>query len=159
MSEVKSIGLIFENCEYVDFDRADIGQFWCDNVHESVSRFASNSISKYKCCDGVFMEIKNVANTTYSCYGHDMEEHKFERITNGCDVTQIVITYEDDTVETILVPWIAEDNEFINDAQTYYLSSYGNLYLMISEEDEVADEIDKEEVNSQEYDMLLDAYS
>lgn len=142
MAEVTKIALTLENCEVLTFDRRDVGDFWCKNIHETTSRIASNSIRKHKLCDELFLELHNTAN--------EPRQSPFERLCAYGDITWVEITYDDGTTDDCAVPWNDIGHE-VNGYQSTYLSVPGNLYIYIGKEGSVAGVVNLDEIDDAEY--------
>jgi len=149
MLEVTSISLILENCEEILFNRPQIGMFWCNEISEEVARFASNCVSKHLVCGELFLEIHKDADQTYDLFGVTSKETKFERIDKCPDITHIDVYYNNGTHDYIAVPW-DEENEYYNLYQTSYISKCGNLYILVSENRQIHEVINKEIIDCQE---------
>lgn len=156
MAEVKSIELVFENCEMMRFDRSDIGEFCVHNIFTDVARIASNSIRKYQSCESLILELRKDANQPHDFWGipDDEPTNKFNRIMLCPDITQIDITYDDGSTENIILPWEdASENGCNSTLQTHCLTECGDLWIKIGNGETAQDMVASmgDEVNDPEY--------
>lgn len=152
MNNVKSIDIVFENCEVYTFPKEDIGYFEISDIREKISRCACNAIDKYKTTYCVNIEIFDTNRLQEDCIDSNVVADVFARIVNHNDITQIHIHYEDDTEEQYLVDY-NELNEALgapNKNQKSYISDLGNLYIVISEKEKLEDVFNKEEINDKD---------
>lgn len=150
MNNVKSIDIVFENCEAYTFPKEDIGYFEISDIREAIFRCACNAISKYKTAYCVNIEIFDTNRLQEDCIDSNVVADVFARIANHNDITQIHIHYEDGTEEQYLVDY-NELNEALgapNKNQKSYISDLGNLYIVISEKEKLEDVFNKEEINN-----------
>ena len=125
--EVKSIELVFENCEGLEIPKNRLGTVLIDNIGTHIKRVACNYISKSTSADLVFLEI-------FNCKSKDKA---LNRITQWNDITQIIMHYEDDSEETYFVDYVEPDGQentvgAPNINQTTIVSTLGNIYILIS---------------------------
>lgn len=135
---IKKIEFILENCEVITIDGRFIGDFDLDNIKTKVSE-------KMTIAKDVAIEISSLANeeTSSVILGIVTNEtfKPFDRLTEHSDVTGIEVYFDDDTIEYYYVDY-QEENGFLganNLNQHTYLSSLGNLYLVISEKNAIED--------------------
>ena len=161
--QVKSIELLFENCEFITIPANVIGEFIVDDIKKKIARRAANSISDYLVANTVVLELFKVGDLKYHPFGiEDMEDTKFNRIDSGRDITAISITYEDNTEETYYVNYLSQSDVIgaVNVYQKTYFSNDGNLYLVISENDTIEDYFNFDEINEPGYtDFISDCYN
>ncbi len=150
MAEVKKIALTLENCEVWEFDRKDIGDFDCVGIRKSVSRIGSNCITDYTECDEFFLELFSSADVPQKTQFYDEPKSPFERLTEYADITAVEITYDNGTSEHIYVPFDGDFN-VPGTSQTCYISKPGNLYIRISENGNVMEVLDLDQVDDPEY--------
>ncbi len=161
--KVKNLTLIFENCDYITIDGKYVGDFLVDNLHTCIRRIACNSIDKIDYADTIAIEIhKNANKDRYQFDQTDYPNWKqktFDRITKYNDITSIEFELEESYVEEEETPkiecyqyyvdWVG-DSEYKNDVQTSYISSDGNMYLVIAKNKSVKDFFDMESINNAE---------
>lgn len=152
MKDIKSVEFIFENCEAFNVEAKCFGVLEISDIQTKIGRIAVNSISKFTCANYVAMEIFSEADGKYDFYGEEMKS-KLERIQKYQDITSICFTYDDETKETYYVNYKDETEGALGAPNVYqktYLSTLGNLYLVISENDNIADVFDMDEINNKE---------
>lgn len=170
--KIKNLTLTFENCDCLTINGKYIGDFLVDDLHTCFRRIASNSIDKIGCADTIAIEIHKDANKDRCQFDQtdcpDFEQKTFDRITEYNDITSIEFEMEENDVEEDEIPnikcyqyyvdWIGED-EYENDAQTSYVSSDGNMYLVIAQNKSIKDFFDMERINDTEaMDVHFDMY-
>lgn len=133
MQGVKSIELVLENCESIKFLPEQIGIFCCNNIVAQVARVACNSISKHLICEWMCIEIYSAANQKYTSFGQESEDTAFDRLMKFGDITAVEVTYEDGSVDYILVPW-NDENDYSNKYQTSYITEDNSLHILVSKE-------------------------
>ena len=152
MNNVKSIDIVFENCEEYTFPKEDIGYFEISDIREKIFRCACNAISKYKTAYCVNIELFDTNRFQEDCIDRNVVADVFARIANHNDITQIHIHYKDGTEEQYLVDYnelnVALDAP--NKNQKSYISDLGNLYVVISEKEKLEDVFNKEEINDKD---------
>ena len=153
MKNIKSIELILENCEVIEIESKYIGMFRMDDIRTSIYRIACNAISKSQTAHSVAIEIFSEANVKYSPFGNCEEQLKFYRLAEWKDITSIELHYEDGSTETYYVDYDDGENDALgaeNLNQKNYISTLGNLYIVIEKDKTVFDYFDKEEVEDVE---------
>ena len=139
MKEVKSIDLVLENCEVITIDKDQIGLFHCKDITATISRIASDSIAKQQYCGEFYMEIHKNADRHYNSFGFESDKTVFERLAYA-DITCILITYEDGTSESCVVPWKDGDRTGTNNEyQTSHISKCGNMHICICKDKSIGD--------------------
>ena len=156
MRDIKSIELVFENCESVTFERNVIGTVNIEDIKRVFRRIACNSISSYTTAETVAIEIFADGNAEYDPFKVDDKERVFDRIARWIDITYIVIGYENGDAEELYVDYDSGEKDDMlgapNVNQKTYLSDLGNLYIIISAKDvNFEDQFgSKEELNDSE---------
>ena len=135
--DIKSIDFTFENCEGFSIEAKHFGYVCIDDIKTRIERIACNAISEMHIACKVYIEIFKEADCDYSCWGMNMMK-KFDRFLQFNDITSLTLEYDDGSTEEIWVDYRGEHNE-INDIQTTKKSSLGNLYIVISAENNVED--------------------
>lgn len=152
MQNIKNVEFIFENCECFTVDAKYFGIFEMSDLQTKIRRIAMNSISKYTSVNYVAIEIYSEADDRYDFYGEEMKS-KLDRIQQYRDITGICLTYDNGLKETYYVNYKDEIEGALGTPNVYqktYLSKLGNLYLVISEDKDIADAFDMEEINNEE---------
>ena len=161
--KLKNITLIFENCDYLTIDGKYIGDLIVDDLHTCFRRIACNAIEKVETANTFAIEIHRDANKDRHQFGQSDVPHfkqkVFDRIEEYDDITHIEFELEETYVEDGEVPrvehyeygvnWVG-DSEYENEAQTTYISSGGNMYLVIAEGKGIEDFFDKGEINDED---------
>lgn len=160
MAVIKSITIGTENCESFTFPVNVFGQCYINNIHTEIRRVAINAICKDTYADEValcifFPEAEAAATREGSIIEED--DLILDRFCRFADITDITIHYIDDTEEVYLVDYRA-DGSYLgapNLNQTTYVSSCGDLYIVISENKGIDDFFDKAEIeNRSEMDFV-----
>ena len=153
MKDIKSIEFVFENCEVFSIDACFFSDFSIENTEVRVNRIACNSISRYTVANTIAFCLFKEANRTYHIF--DIEDEKttyFDRLKVG-DITCINLTYEDDETESFYIDY-KEENDALgapNLNQKVYESDLGDLYIVISEKNNIEDVFDMNEINDKEF--------
>lgn len=158
--KLKNITLIFENCDYITIDGKYIGSLLVDDLHTCFRRIACNAIEKVETTNTFAIEIHRDANKDRYQFGQSdipyFKQKTFDRIEEYDDITSIAFELVEAYVEDGEIPrvehyeyyvdWVGE-SEYENEAQTSYISSDGNMYLVIAKDKEIEDLFDMEEIN------------
>ena len=162
--KLKQITFTLENCEYITIDGKYIGGFIVNDISTSIRRVAMNAIMRMDTAYTFAIEIHKDANKEKPSFGYKLEGEKpeliFERLVHYDDITSIrfelVEDYVEDGQEPIVesydfyVHWIGND-DYENEAQKSYISSLGNLYIVIADGKNIDDFFNKEEINDAEH--------
>lgn len=92
---IKSITIIFENCESVTLDPKDIGLFTIKNVQLDICRVATNAILPMHKSNCVVFSLKWSANKPFVDLAGKTDYLLFERLTRYYDITAIEIQFAD----------------------------------------------------------------
>ena len=96
MSVVKSITLVFENCESITVEYPQIAAFHTGKIYESYSS-CGNCIYRTQTVEGftaVFNKKGSLSTDEYTSWLTEGHTPTLERL-KGCNVTQLTITYKD----------------------------------------------------------------
>lgn len=165
MKHIRKIDIILENCECITLDAKYFGEFMLEGINEHIRRIASNSISKSKYANEVAIEIfKEANNVEYSPFGSNKTSKIFDRLTQYNDITSFRVYYgneedikdkkrkkdeEKEEYEDIYISWYGDsDNE--NESQISYISSQGNLYIVIAKDKNIDDYFVSEDIEDVE---------
>lgn len=151
MKHAKSIGFGFENCEYFSIDAKYFGTLKFTDINTRIQRLACNAVVKIECVDTVIMEIFSEGDDKYSSYIEDMT--KFKRLNMYNDITSISVVYNDNSEEEYYVNYKEEVEGQLgspNAHQSNYISTLGNLYIVISKDKGIFDYFNEEEINDKE---------
>ena len=103
MKDLKSIDIIFENCEYIKINVNDIIWLNFGKINENIRRTACNSISKITYADEIEIVLKKNVKTEDYIFSKGYDG--LQRLFMCNDITSFTMTYEDNTEETIYVDW------------------------------------------------------
>lgn len=142
---VKSVELIFENCDWVKINRG-IGKIFIGDIHEEISRIAINAIRKHKVAKDIYLQISKDCeyerDNHFDTYrGINNSESLFKRIYDWNDIVQINLYFEDGSVDEYLVDFNC-DEDVIGEKNSYQktlISSEGNLYIVINKDKNIGD--------------------
>lgn len=152
MRVVKSIELQFENCECLRLEKV-LGYFYIGKIEIEVERIACNCIAEVTYANEIAIEIFNEVEklgTWITCW--DNYDSKLQRIYQYNDIAHIVIVYEDGTECSYCINYEEESSALgaPNVNQKTYLSSLGNLYIVISPDKNIEDFFPKEDIEDKE---------
>lgn len=108
--KLKSIGLGFENCEYLDIPAEYIDNYAIDKIYHSI--FPD---FEFDCCEAFSLTIHAAANEIDWRKGNSnwwSSLSLFERLTYR-DLVSATLTYEDGSQQEIYLPW-DENNQEVN---------------------------------------------
>ena len=154
--KLKYVTFILENCDAITIDGKYIGEFLIEDIQTSISRVASNCIMKMDIANTVAIEIHKDANKERYPFEQIIEDWKetvFDRIDEHSDITCVEFELVNDSkVEhyEYYVDWIG-DSDYVNEAQSVYISDCGNLYLVINKDKKIKDFFDYEMIDDDEY--------
>lgn len=159
MEGFKSITLVFENCEEVEFPANAIGDFDLSDISRSIRRVACNSITECTSVKSVFIELFKCGDNAAG-YPHADNITKFDRISSHNDITTIQVDFGD-RQEEFLVDYDEGDEAGLlgaaNVNQKVWVSKPGNLYITIAKGKDVEDFVNKEEKdNAEEMNLHMD---
>lgn len=146
MKHVKSIGFVFENCEYFTMNAKYFGTLDLTDFDTHIERIACNAIAKMNCVGTVAMEIFPEGDGEFPSFGDSIT--KFKRLKMFDDITSIIIIYDDGTEEEYYVNY---EGEATNKYQKTYLSKFGLLYIVISKDKDIFDFFDEEDIHDKGY--------
>ena len=151
MKDVKKVDFVFENCESFGFNANNFSTFSIEDISTSINRIACNSIAKMHVAKSIAIEIfKDFIEEEYCPFGIVSEKIiKKDRINNHSDITSLIITYCDDSEETIFVKWDGDD--YHNDNQKTHIGKNGNLFIVIDENKGINDFFDEEDLDDENY--------
>lgn len=153
MNNIKKVEFVFENCECFEIDEKYFGMFQIADIKTEIYRIACNAISKLTTAYTVALEIFSEANTDYNPCGSSERSKKFDRITSWRDITSIILYYDDGKEETYYVDYVEKQDGVLgteNINQRTYISSLGNLYLVITKDKDIKDFFETDEIECKE---------
>lgn len=123
--EIKSITLVFENCDEVTIPYKYIKQFYCEGIKGIIYK-SKNRIVYGKECDYFILTISDTDIKTQ--YGYPL----FDRIFEYKDISYVYIKYDDNNEESIRLPWLDDDNnEDENQYQALSSDKNGCIYISV----------------------------
>lgn len=121
---VKSVELVFENCECIKFKYPNVCYLTIDKISTKFRNFV-NCIQKAIRIEDFELIIKKDAIAKKVCvFGGDSDP--LNRITN--DITHLIIQYDNGQKETYIVIW-PEDDEYYHKNQKIIRTEKGNIYI------------------------------
>ena len=151
---LKSAILTLENCETIEIPRKFIGEFALSGVEKRIERLGCNYIGAYETAKFFMMEVFKGADVPRRPFGFGDEESTFDRLTKYADVTHVALEFDDGTRVSYAVDYDEGENEGVlgadNVNQKTYVSSLGNLYLLIGEGKALFDFFDRESIEDAE---------
>ena len=153
MRYLKSLEIIFENCEHVTIPANMIGDIHMGGTKYILNRVAANAIGGYNLITEFYIELFKTADKIYHPFGIESDENSIlTRISEFNDITGIDIEYEDGTVEEYLVDYDEKDDSLgsPNKNQKTYVSHLGNVYVVIQKDKKIEDFFDLEKINDEE---------
>lgn len=155
---LKNITFTFENCDMITIDGKYIGDFLVDEIKTSIQRVACNAIMKFDIAHVIAIEIHKDANKKRSSFDfwdcNDDKHMIFDRISKWADITHIDFTLENSdgvcSDYSYTTNWVG-DSDMENDAQHSLVSKNGNLYIVISDGENIEDYFDLEMIEDSEY--------
>lgn len=165
MRTVSKVDIVLENCESITLDAKYFGELMLNGIRTKIRRIACNAISEMNSAEEVAIEIfKDANNIDYHPFGSNEKSKIFDRLTQYNDITSFRLYYEkknDDEkkkrkekeieydYEDIYIDWYGDsDNE--NESQISYISSQGNLYIVIAKDKNIEDYFDAEDIEDVE---------
>lgn len=147
MKDVVEIKIGLENCEAIELPVALVGELAIDNIKSYTRRIANNCITRFDAAEKIAIEIFSEADKKYETYGGQSEHTVFKRLTKYRDITDITLIYDDGTNNVIQARWKDTDEyECENKYQKNYISSAGNLYILIGKKIKLEDYFDRDEI-------------
>lgn len=140
MKEINAIELVFENCETLRLDINVLGRVYLGKINTEITRIACDCIAESIFVDEVALEIFSEAEEL-GVWGPAWINYnsKLERIARYNDITQIEILYSNGDSKTYYIDYEEESEDLgaPNINQKSYISSLGNLYIVISMENSI----------------------
>lgn len=132
MKKLKSIGLSFENCEYLDIPAEYIDDYVIDNIYHSIL-----SNCEFDCCGAFSLTIHAAANEIDWRTGNPNwwgSLSLFERLAYR-DLVSATLTYEDGFQQEIYLPWKENDQEVNTYHHTMLTTLCPHLTIVIGPDD------------------------
>lgn len=157
--KLTDITFIFENCDRITIDGSNIGDFIFDDITSSVERIASNSIEEMITAHTVAIEISKNANKLRYEFNQkqceDCKQMTFDRFLEYSDITSIEFNLFNEYTSELkhyhyYVDWCG-DSDYVNEAQSNYISKQGNLYILIKKGTNVLQFFDVNLIDDEEY--------
>lgn len=131
MKMIESVELVFENCQYAEFDIDNVQAITVTKIREEI-----HNECKFKFADEVIIVIKAKAGKKHilDLVGNEEETTVFDRIEDYPDITHIRVNYYDNDSDYITVNWTDTDpSGLFNANQFVRYDTDGNLYIVIAE--------------------------
>ena len=132
MKKLKSIGLSFENCEYLDIPAEYIDDYVIDKIYHSIL-----SNCEFDCCGAFSLTIHAAANEIDWRTGNPNwwgSLSLFERLAYR-DLVSATLTYEDGFQQEIYLPWKENDQEVNTYHHTILPTLCHHLTIVIGPDD------------------------
>ena len=159
---IKELTFGLENCECITVKGNTIGSFDITGIEKVVRRIACNEIRKYEAAKSIAIELFPEADTKYNSFGETSKSTVFKRLTDYADITSIEIEYDDGETDYFWVEYDTGEYDYLgadNINQKTYISTQGNLYILIDEKKALFDVFPKDEIEDKEtVEYLHDAY-
>lgn len=130
MSTLKKIDIVFENCESITLEYPHICYIKTYGYKEDFANYL-NCIVKNKIIDGFELIVSKTAKIVEEDSNlFDDKKNPIDRIMN--DITQLHITYEDDSVDSFLVSWPHDEtgSDTWHTGQKVIKTASGNIYVI-----------------------------
>lgn len=143
MKKLLYVHLVLENVEVLKFDADDIHFVSVENIHKNIV-FGNNYLHESIQCDGLYLKVYPSGNKMENnITGSTEKSLPFERIKLYQDVVSIELFYDNQTSESICVPY---DGEEVNSLQTLKITPNGSMVLTINKtlretEDELSESV------------------
>lgn len=137
--QLKSLDIIFENCESINVPAESIEWFWINGFKHTLHFQSPNDVFDHYSADYVTLYLKNLDKIpTSTILGTELGTDIKSRIKAYKDVTQITLYYDDETDFNFCVPW-GGDSDYTNEYQYVKIGKdeYTDeevMYLMFSKE-------------------------
>lgn len=130
MQQVKCLELIFDNAESMLFHKEYIGVFKLTDLNRTISRKSFDSINESFKADTMFLQLSSESNNIDSYITHYNKNLPFDRLQHN-DLRELVVHYEDGSLENILFEW----EDLVNERQFVQLNdNTGDIFISISDE-------------------------
>ena len=160
---IKNLTFVLENCEHITVKGNTIGSFDIMGIEKVIRRVACNEIGKYEVANSVAIELFPEADTKYNSFGEVSKSTAFKRLSEYADITGIEIEYENGEIESFLVDYDTGEYDYLgadNINQKTYISTQGNLYILIDTKKALFDVFPKDEIEDKDtIEYLHDAYN
>lgn len=136
--KLKSLEIVFEDCEFCEISAKYIGQIL---IGDTKNKFAFDSVgtSFYNECDKIVFEFmpeaNKIENLVHSSDFHNTYDNVFKRLMKYKDITSFILHFENGGERSYLPVWKDEDhNGMENIYQHHYLSKNNCLYVVIGKD-------------------------
>lgn len=114
---LRSITLVFENCESVEIPESSISAFGLSGISMSISYDSlRKSFRKYRMVSGMVLSLKDFSEIYTT-----LEDNIAYRVGKCSDITSISINSTDGESNTYHIEWLGDD-DYNNPKQTHSLS-------------------------------------
>lgn len=148
MKQIKSIDIIFENCEYISVNEKDVIYIEMNDVKNHIFRIARNYIADLFYSDDIIIILNKEAKTKGSIFTKDLTG--IDRIKKYNDITSIEIKYENDSTKEIYIDW--QESDALENKNQEVLEKNDCIYIVINKDKkekmkDILAEYDEETVN------------
>ena len=126
--KVKSVTLLFENCESISYDFPNIAFLKIGGCKENFDNW-NNSITKIKTIKSFEIIIKADATVSASNLFNIEQRHLNRAIL--CDITRLIVVYDNNIEETFYVHWPRKATNH-HPFQKYSITEKNNIYICSS---------------------------
>ncbi len=153
--QISKVEIVLENCEMITIEGKHIGAFDLDDITYSISRIACNYIDEMYTCKNFSISIHTDSNSNKESKWtmgmlEDEQRNPLERIHKYNDITSIYVYFSNNEVpKKFYVSWSGDD--YHNDYQKTYINKFGDLFIVISEENKLEDIFNLEEIEDEQY--------
>lgn len=132
--ELKSIDIVFENCEVCNVPAKCIQWFYISEFRRSMVFQSPNDVFEHEIADFIKLHLINLDQISESNFGYEF----VSRMNAYNDITHLDFNYEDGTNYYLGVAW-GGDSDYINEYQYVKIDKdkYTNqevMYIMFSKE-------------------------
>ena len=141
--KVKSVDIVFENCEVLNVLAEDLNYFSVmgitTNIYLNEGRSPENYIQREFSCESFSVGVKKRVMDTQT----DFSDRTW-RTRMSCDVTWFEVNLEDGNVYKFIAPWpfdVMGNEQWAPKQQTYYFDSKGDLNFFASNNTKDVDDV------------------
>lgn len=141
MREIKSVEMVFENCEGLDVPYSLIGLLELKGIETTMSMVAKygKNLKETKTCKEFAIALNRGLNGSKECYVTKWSTEKpIDRIHAYQDIVSVTLKFEDGSEDEYYLDWKEdESNPFDNGYQKSSMNSYGDLFIEVSSNEEL----------------------
>lgn len=136
-NKIVAVTFVSENmCDFM-VDGGEFAHFAVRGLGRGVRQIGEGVMEAMATCEGVTAEIPRSAN---SILGAPFGEYgtMFNLLDQDHCITQIILTYEDESEETVWVPYV-DDADYTNRCMQTHITEDGDLQLVIDQKYTITD--------------------